>query len=200
MMNRSSWMPLGIITCYVILIFTGCSSFERRGETSLNQRISSKGPNIVNQKVSPSTIELDRNSNPNRKPVFQAEVMDSDAKVKEVNLKFKNLPSTSVLSSLAMTKSDGLLWKTELSAEQLKALSVSGKTVSYEAIVVAKDEKGNVGSSQSPLILSVKADENAGQSFAEFIPPPTAPLPTITDSPSFTSSDITIDDRQDAPV
>jgi hypothetical protein len=63
-----------------------------------------------------------------------------------------------------MQKVGGTTWRAELSQRQLQMMAVSGKTIKYDATVIAKNDKGQTTESSSPITLAIKAPEVADTS------------------------------------
>jgi hypothetical protein len=147
-----SLSQLSIVVTAALFTY-GCSSLP--GSTS-GKDISSagSGPTVVNARVTPSTIELNRNMQPMTPAEILADVKDFQSPVKEVKLRFLHVPL-----QIPMERVSGTTWRAILTPEQLQMLAVSGKTITYEATVIARDERGQTSVSQSPITVAIKAPD-----------------------------------------
>jgi hypothetical protein len=108
----------------------------------------------MNARTTPTTIQLNQNLIPTERPAITADVKDFNHKVSDVRLKFIHVPV-----EIPMEKVEGTTWRATLSTEQLQLLAVTGRTVRYEANVIANNEKGQTAISQVPITISIKAPE-----------------------------------------
>ncbi len=108
----------------------------------------------MNARTTPTTIQLNQNLVAVEKPAITADVKDFNHKISDVKLKFVHVPV-----EVPMENMGGTTWRATLSTEQLQLLAVTGKTVRYEANVVASNDKGQTAISQTPVTISIKAPE-----------------------------------------
>ena len=128
----------------------GCAS----GEKSPDQGLAAGGPVILNQRVTPDKVELNKYMQAKNPQQIFAEVQDVTANVSDVRLKFLDTPI-----EIPMEKIGATTWRASIPADQLKRMAVSGKTMNYKANVVARDEKGDVAVSKQPLEIKIDAPE-----------------------------------------
>jgi hypothetical protein len=114
---------------------------------------------ILTARTEPGTIELNRDLQPLRVPVVQADVRDFHSKVKEVMLEFDNIPVT-----VPMKNVGGDTWEVELDDRALEMMAVSGQTTKYGAEIIAVNEDGKKGLSEKPVEIAVKAPRLAKSS------------------------------------
>ena len=131
---------------------TGCASLS--GQPESGKDIASMGPTIMNARTTPSTIQLNKNLLPTEKPTVIADVKDFNHRVTDVRVKFIHVPVEVPMENLG-----GTTWRAVLTPEQLQLLAVTGKTVKYEANVVANNDKGQTAISQTPITISIKAPD-----------------------------------------
>jgi hypothetical protein len=132
----------------------GCSSGPLSSSTSSSEAgIGSAGhaPAVIDARANPSTIEVNQHFQPMTPAEVLADVKDFAAPIKSVTLKFKNVPL-----EVPMENVGGTTYRAQLTARQLEMLSVSGKTIKYDAQVIAKDAKGQIGVSSQPISVAVK--------------------------------------------
>ena len=150
------WVSLtglaGVLALAMSVSFTGCSSHSQtlRGD----QELAVRGPKVIDAKTSPGVFELDSALNPKEPPQVLANVKDMSAKVSNVKLRLN-----SVALELPMENVEGTTWRATLTPEQLKRLAVNGKTLQYDASVIATNEWGDTAISAQPIQISVKAPE-----------------------------------------
>ncbi len=135
-----------------ILIASNCSSLS--GQTESGKEIASTGPTILNAHSDPSTVELNRDLQPKKTPEILADVKDFRSKVTDVQLKFTHIPL-----QVRMENIGGTTWRAELTPQQLQMLAVSGKTIKYDASIVAKNARGQVSESPSTVTVAIKAPD-----------------------------------------
>jgi hypothetical protein len=141
---------LGVVAS--ICVATACST--SRGP-STGADLSASGPTVVSVQSKPSTIELTRELAPTEPGAsVVAEVKDFTSAVSEVNLRFINVPL-----SIPMTYLGGTTWQAQLTPEQLKILAVGGRTMSYAANVIARNEEGQTAVSSEPVTVAVKTPD-----------------------------------------
>jgi len=122
------------------------------------QDLARTGPTVLNARVNPSTIELNRNMQPSQAPEILAEVKDFNSKITEVKLRFIHAPM-----EISMQNVGGTTWKATLSPEQVKALAVGGQTMRYEANIIARNEDGDMSVSSDPVEVAVKTPDMGSQ-------------------------------------
>jgi len=148
-------MQLVLIAVGAIFVASGCSSMP--GQTESGKELAAQGPTILNVRAEPSsTIELNRSLKPLQSAEILADVKDFRSKVQNVQLKFLHVPI-----QVPMENIGGTTWRAQLTPEQLRMLAVSGKTIKYDANIVATNEQGQAASSSSPITIGVKAPELA---------------------------------------
>jgi hypothetical protein len=152
MKMTSNLTLITLLTLGTSLGVIGCASMSNPIETGRD--IASTGPTVLNAKSNPATIQLNQNLQPTQAAEITADVKDFNHKISEVKLKFIHVPVEVQMQNLG-----GTTWRATLSAEQLQMLAVTGKTVKYEANIVANNDKGQTGITQSPLNISIKAPE-----------------------------------------
>jgi hypothetical protein len=130
----------------------GCSSLGLNKESGKD--ISRNGPTVLNARTEPGTIQMNQALQPTSSAEILADVKDFDSKVNDVKLEFVSVPI-----QVAMQNIGGTTWRAELTAQQLQMLAVSGKTISYDANIVAKDVDGRSGVTSSPVSLAIKAPD-----------------------------------------
>ena len=142
-----------ILSISAMLFAGGCSTIT--GKES-DKEIAAMGPTIMNVRTEPSTIELNGNLQPVTSAEVLADVKDFHSRVSGVSLRF-----TSVPLQIPMENIGGTTWRATLTPDQLQMLAVSGKTISYDATVVAKNVKGQTAMSQKPVEVAIKTPEIA---------------------------------------
>lgn len=136
------------------LSWSGCSTLK--GENGKGEQISAAGPTVLFARSEPGTIELDRNLDPEQSPQILADVKDFHAKVTDVRVQFQHIPL-----EVPMENVGGTTWRATLSPRQLEMLAVYGKTMRYDAQVIATNDQGQVGMSEKPIEVAVKAPKIA---------------------------------------
>jgi hypothetical protein len=134
----------------------GCSTFKSSETAEAGKELAAIGPTVLNARSEPSTVELNRSLQPIKTPEILADVKDFRSKVTDVKLKFVHVPIT-----VAMENIGGTTWRAELTPQQLQMLAVSGKTISYDANIVARNERGQTAVSTTPVTVAVKAPDLA---------------------------------------
>lgn len=137
----------------------GCSSPEKpRNERTMStqDRVAQavQGPTVIYAHTEPSVVELNRDLQPLRPAEVIADVKDFSSPVTQVSLRFLKVPI-----EIPMHNIGGSTWRAELTPKQLQDLAVSGRTVRYDAIVVTKNEDGDVGRLKRPVQVAVKAPD-----------------------------------------
>ncbi len=140
------------LTFISLFITTGCASVSEKPTSS--KEIATSGPTVLNARSTPDLIELGSNLKATRPAAIVADVKDFKSPVKEVKLKFKTVPVEVPLVNVS-----GTTWKARLSDRQLRDLAVNGKTMTYDAEIIAKNEVGQTAKSPQPLQIKIKAPE-----------------------------------------
>ncbi len=143
------------IALFLVAGITGCSSMSGT-KSDAGKDISATGPTVLNERVMPGTVELDKSLQSKEPVQVVADVKDFQAPVTDVKLQFLHVPLT-----VPMEKVGGSTWSATLSPEDLRQLAVSGQTMSYQAQVIATNESGNIGTSADPVSISVKTEDLA---------------------------------------
>jgi hypothetical protein len=141
-----------LISVGSLVALNGCSSMP--GTTESSKDLSSTGPTILNAHLDPSTVELNRNLQPEKTPEIIADVKDFRSKITSVILKFKHVPM-----QVPMENIGGTTWRATLTPEQLQTLAVSGKTINYDTTIIARNQEGQVVESSSPITIAIKAPD-----------------------------------------
>jgi len=123
------------------------------GAGTSGREIAAKGPTVLNERVVPKTVELNRKLQPAQAPEIVADVKDFDSRVTNVRLRFLHVPL-----EVPMTNISSTTWRATLSSKDLQKLAVAGETMTYEAEIVARDEKGQVATSK-PLTVAIKSPD-----------------------------------------
>jgi hypothetical protein len=126
-----------------------CSSL---GGAKSGGELSATGPSIVEVRTEPGTFELSPNWYPVAPAKIVAQVKDFTSNIQDVRLRFNKVPL-----QIAMTRIGGTSWEATLSPQQLQTLAVGGKTMRYEANVIARNEDGLITVSPDPVQVRVKA-------------------------------------------
>ena len=66
---------------------------------------------------------------------------------------------THVPIEVPMTNVGATTWRATLSARELQLLAVAGRTMTYDANIVAKDEAGQTRCQQEPVQVAIKAPD-----------------------------------------
>ena len=150
-MNKKNFVGSVLSVSFILAMAAGCASM---GGGKSAEQLAVTGPSVVTAKSEPSTIELNTNLQPTQQARIFADVKDFQAPVKDVRVRFLHVPIELKMNNVA-----GTTWQTQLSANQLKRLAVSGQTMRYQAEVVATDSQGRTATSKSPIDISIKAPE-----------------------------------------
>lgn len=150
--TRTVTVAVTIASSLLLLQLTACSSMPWQKESA--GEIASSGPTVLNAHAEPGTFELNKQLKPSETSKVVADVKDFKSKVVDVKLNFTEIPL-----SIPMKNVGGTTWVAELSAEQLRSLAVSGKTIKYEARVEARDEAGKTATSKGPVQISIRTPE-----------------------------------------
>lgn len=143
--------PFLFLLAAAALTTSSCSTIQ--GKES-GEKIASSGPTVLFARTQPGTIELDRDLVPIQSAQVLADVKDFKSKITDVKLQFQNVPL-----EVPMENIGGTTWRAVLSPRQLELLAVSGKTIKYDAQVVARNEEGQVGMSEKPVQVAIKAPD-----------------------------------------
>jgi len=140
-----------LIAICIVLLAAGCTSGPlSTGKT--DKDIAVVGPTIMDARSSPSTIELNRNYALKSAEVL-AEVKDFKSEVKDVRLNFTHVPL-----QIKMIHIRGTTWRADL-GPYLKQLAVGGKTMKYDAEIVAENKAGQVSTSTQPVTINIKSPD-----------------------------------------
>jgi len=142
-----------------LILLTGamssCSSgFLSKGDKAEN--ISQTGPTVSFARFDPSTVEMNGALQALKPAEILADVKDFNSKVTDVKAQFTNVPI-----EIAMQNIGGTTWRGELTTEQLQMLAVSGKTIKYDANIIAKDDHGVSVQTQKSFEVAIKAPDLA---------------------------------------
>lgn len=140
------------ISSLFLFQLTGCSSMPWNKESA--GEIATSGPTVLNAHTEPGTFELNKQLKPSETNKVVADVKSFKATVAEVKLNFIEIPL-----SIPMKNVGGTTWVAEMSADQLKRLAVSGKTMKYEARVEVKDASGKTATSKDPVEILIKTPD-----------------------------------------
>lgn len=130
----------------------GCSSSPLASRTG-GEELSQTGPTVLEARADPGTFEVTRELKPLQTPVVLAEVKDLSAEITSVRLRFNHAPIIVPMKRVA-----GTTWRAILSPEQIRKLAVSGRTMKYDAQVIAANSKGRQGVSGT-FAVQVRAPE-----------------------------------------
>lgn len=137
----------------IIVIASGCSSGPFASSES-GKDIAQTGPTVLNARSEPGTIELNRDLKTNTPAEILADVKDFQSKISDVRLQFLSVPL-----EIAMQNIGGTTWRAQLNPEQLQMLAVSGKTIKYDANIIARDIDGHSNMAKSPIQVAIKAPD-----------------------------------------
>ena len=113
------------------------------------------GPTIVEAPyVEPTIVTLNAAMQPTQPAIITTDVKDFKSTITDVHLKFRDIPL-----EVPMTSAGGTTWRAELNPNQLQMLAVSGKTMHYQADIIARDANGLEQTSKRGVALAVKAPE-----------------------------------------
>lgn len=133
---------------------SACSSFPG-GNSGSGDQLAVTGPTVLNARTVPSTIELSTDLRPQQPAEVLADVKDFNSQIKDVKLRFIHAPL-----EIPMKNIGGTTWRATLSPEQLKMLAVSGKTMNYDADIIAQNDAGQFATTDKPVEISIKTPEN----------------------------------------
>jgi hypothetical protein len=119
-----------------------------------SEQLSASGPSILNARAQPSTIELSTKLQPHEPAEVLADVKDFNSNITDVRLRFLHVPL-----EIPMKNIGGTTWRAILTQKQLQLLAVAGKTMNYEANVIAKNEAGQTSATHSPVNIAVKTPD-----------------------------------------
>jgi len=151
MKTKSQILKMVLFSAGTALIASSCSSMS---SSESGDKITATGPTIMNARTTPTTVELNRDLQPLQKAEVMADVKDFNSKVTDVRLKFKNIPI-----QIPMQHIQGTTWRAQITQRQLQMLAVSGKTIKYDASIIARDERGMTGESASNISVAIKAPD-----------------------------------------
>jgi len=143
-----------VIASSVAFTLSACSSSPKGSE---DQQMVMGGPRIVNPRAQSDTIELNQYFQAKEPNAFFVDVQDFGGSVENVKLRFLNAPI-----EIPMDKVGGTTYRGELSSQQLKSMAVTGKTMKYDAKVVARNDRGVVSVSKDTLSVEVEAPDFKG--------------------------------------
>ena len=126
------------------------------GSTESGKEIVAAGPTIMNERIVPKTVELNRKFQPDQPVEVLADIKDFRSGITQVKLKFLHVPL-----EIPMEKIGGTTWRARFTTKQLQELAVSGQTIRYEANIVAMNEKGQTTMSSSPITVAIKTPDVA---------------------------------------
>lgn len=129
----------------------GCSSAQQS-----SKEIVGVGPTILNARAEPDKTELGKGLRATKTTRVFADVKDFSSRLVDVRLNFVQVPL-----SIPMKNIEGTTWVAELTPAQLEDLAVSGKTMTYEAQIFAKDEGGHISNTKSPVEIKIQAPQIA---------------------------------------
>lgn len=109
---------------------------------------------MLNPRTQPGTIELDRDLLPTTSAEVLADVKDLSSNVNDVRVRFAHVPI-----EVPMTNVGATTWRATLSARELQLLAVPGRTMTYDANIVAKDEAGQTSVSKNTVQVAIKAPD-----------------------------------------
>jgi hypothetical protein len=132
------------------LAVSGCSSLGAKSP----ENFAYTGPTVLETRADPTTFQLNDDLNPKTTDQVVTTVKDYGSKVTDVRLRFKRVPITVVLK-----RGEGDQWVGNFSKTDLQRLAVAGETMKYDATIIAKNEKGEVATSRSPLSIYVETPQ-----------------------------------------
>ncbi|MFZ9596229.1 MAG: hypothetical protein ACO3A2_09140 [Bdellovibrionia bacterium] len=151
--NRLSFDPVApLFLGFTLLSVVGCSSVP--SPKDLSEALSVRGPTVLNARVDPHQVELNRSLQPNRTPEILADVKDFSSKITRVTLQFTTIPV-----EIPMENIGGTTWRAQVTPEQLRSLAVSGRTISYAVKIIAENQEGKKAESSPPLSLEIKTPD-----------------------------------------
>ena len=142
----------------LVLALLAASACSTPSATQDNE-LAASGPTVLEARVEPGTIELNNQMQPVKPAEVLADIKDFTSPVTEVKLQFTHVPL-----EVPMRNIGGTTWRAEFSPRQLQKLAVSGRTIRYDANVVATDGEGQTATSKSPVQLAIKAPDLARSS------------------------------------
>jgi hypothetical protein len=137
-----------------LIAMSACSSIGAKS----GDEIAYTGPTILDAKTDPGTFELNRDLNPKTDTTVLADVKDFNAKVTDVRLHFRTVPI-----EVKMKKSTGDQWVASIDKSDLRKLAVPGETMKYEVTISARNAKGQIATSSSPIDIYVKTPNTSVQ-------------------------------------
>src|SRR5690242_7736146 len=94
-----------------VLVLANCSSVTGGGPSA--KEIAATGPTIMNERITPKTVELNNNLQPFQTPEITADVKDFSANVSNVSLRFLHVPV-----EVPMKNIGGTTWRAVLSPKE----------------------------------------------------------------------------------
>lgn len=147
---------IGLVSAITWLIVSGCSTINPGNAQNLAG--GKEGPAVIAVRAEPRVVELNRDFQPMHPTAVMADVKDFTSKIEAVILRFEGIPLEIPMENLG-----GTLWRAELTQRQLELLAVTGKTIRYEAHVIARNAEGKEGKTPVPVEVAIKAHaERAG--------------------------------------
>jgi hypothetical protein len=150
MKNLSSKL---IATGFLLAIGSACSSMPGSNSTSAKD-LAVNGPSIINARTVPETIELSTDLRPQQPAEILADVKDFNSQISDVKLRFLHAPI-----EVPMRNIGGTTWRATLTNSQLRMLAVSGKTMSYDAQIIAQNANGQSSTTQNPVEVQIKTPD-----------------------------------------
>lgn|GEM_PF-1616303 len=149
------------------LLVAGCSSTP-----SSNSEKMAYAPSVINPRSSLPVVAVGSDLKPAQTPEILADVKDFGSDITDVKLRLslssdtpENMRYLRGPIDVPMEHVQGTTWRAKLSDEQIKQLAINGQSMHYEGKVIAKNDKGLVAFSQTPVDLTVQtAPIPSGQS------------------------------------
>lgn len=145
------------VLCALVLgfSFAGCSTVkEKVGGGESTEGMAAAGPTVLNPRVNPDTLELNRNMKAMETMEILAEVKDFSAPVTDVRVKFDQVPMEVTMKSMG-----GTTWRAELNDEQIQKLAIGNQTTRYEGKIVATNSLGKVAVGEETVSVKIKAPD-----------------------------------------
>lgn len=161
----------GVLGTAVFLVLIGaqigCSTSqpqeERTGKVALNTP-----PVIINPRVEPSQVRLDRDFSARKDVLMFADVKSLGADLNDVkvqiyfspdvpeDMRFFNKPVV-----LGMRHLSGSTWEAKLTEREIAKLAINGERIQYEGRIIATNDKGQTSTSDQPIRFVIEAPANA---------------------------------------
>jgi hypothetical protein len=149
------WTMMAVVCAVGATAMVGCSTAKQiTGAEKSAEQVVSSGPVVLQPRVNPGTIELNRDLQPNERPEVLVEVKDFKAPVNNVELRFLEVPM-----NIRMRHVGGTTWRAELPSGLIQNLAVNNQTTTYRANIYAMDENGSVGVLREPFQIAVKGPD-----------------------------------------